>query len=164
MAILLGSFGLASCALLEPDAPPPAEEVAQQEPPPAPIEPPPPRPAKKPAPPVTVARLSPGTTDQPPPPVDPDHIKGLDEAAATAWLGEPAAKTEAPPATIWRFASRDCEVDVYFYLDLQNRVMRALHYEVRGNDSAERRPERCFQQLVDEHRQRDGSTTAYSPR
>ena len=162
--MLFASLGLASCELFQPPAPPPAEEVAKQEPPPAPAAPLPPRPVKKPAPPVAVARLPPSTSEQPPAPVDPDHIKGLDEAEATAWLGAPAAKSEAPPATIWRFASRDCEVDVYFYLDLQNRVMRALHYEVRGNDSAERRPEQCFQQLVDEHRQRDGATTAYSPR
>src|SRR5579885_1291788 len=79
-------------------------------------------------------------------------------------LGAPASRTEAPPATIWHYASQDCEVDVYFYLDLQNRVMRALHYEVRSNDIVEQRPERCFQQLVDEHRQRSGASAAYSPR
>ena len=98
--------------------------------------------------------------------VDPERVIGLGEIDTAGWLGPPTLQSEAAPATIWRYTSRDCEIDLYFYLDLQNRVMRALHYEVRSNDFVERRSERCFQQLVDERRQRQGSgsSAAYHPR
>jgi hypothetical protein len=95
--------------------------------------------------------------------VDPARVIGLDQAGTADWLGEPSQRTEAPPATIWRYLSRECEIDIYFYLDMQHRIMRALHYEVRSNDIVERRPERCFQQLVDE-RQRNGDSASYRPR
>jgi hypothetical protein len=166
-ASLLGAVWLASCAVApEPSAPSgPAADVAEA-PRPAVTAPVPPRPIRKPAPPV------PAAPSEPPPataeleaPVDPEHVIGLGEPDAEDWLGQPEQRTEAPPATIWHYASRDCEIDVYFYLDLQHRVMRVLHYEVRSNDIVERRSERCFQQLVDEHRQREGKSTAsYYPR
>jgi len=165
-ASLAGALCLTACAFLEPTPPaPPPEPVPEADiPPPPPLaEPPPPRPARKPAPPP-VAHTAPPSPAEPTVLVDPEHVIGLDEGAASDWLGAPASRTEAPPATIWHYASQDCEVDVYFYLDLQNRVMRALHYEVRSNDIVEQRPERCFQQLVDEHRQRSGASAAYSPR
>jgi hypothetical protein len=165
---LFGAFLLASCAVA-PEATvtlPPAPDVAEAAHP-AVTAPVPPRPARKPTPPAPAA-----PTEQPPavaevetPAVDPEHVIGLAEPDAEDWLGPPDQRTEAPPATIWHYASRDCEIDVYFYLDLQHRVMRVLHYEVRSNDIIDRRSERCFQQLVDEHRQREGKSTAsYYPR
>jgi hypothetical protein len=154
--------------------PPEAIEAPHALPPPFP----PPRPVRKPPPPVAAAPAEPveaaeAAEPETPPaevaaaePVDPERVIGLGEVDTAGWLGPPAQQSEAPPATIWRYTSRDCEIDLYFYLDLQNRVMRALHYEVRSNDIVERRSERCFQQLVDERRQRQGSGTsaAYHPR
>lgn len=158
LASLAGALCLASCAL---DAPPPVgppETVQASLPPPEPREPPP-RPTRKP--PVPTPHVAePIWPTEPIPEVDPQRVIGLDENSTTDWLGEPNARTEAPPATIWRYTSADCEVDLYFYLDLQHKVMRALHYEVRGNDGIEQRPGRCFQQLVDEHRQRSRTSSA----
>ena len=170
-----GALWLAACAVAPEPASEPVATTAQPVEPPAVVVPPP-HPARKPTPPaaqvaaVTLPGPTPGPTPEPdaePPsePVDPQQVNGLDEGNAESWLGQPGQRTEAPPATIWHYTTRDCEIDVYFYLDLQNRVMRALQYEVRSNDFVERRPERCFQQLVGEHRQREGSSvSAYSPR
>jgi hypothetical protein len=171
MATFGAAFGLVSCALLSdsdvetPLGPPaataeaPAVDVTR-----APS--PPPRPAHKPAPPAPETGSTEPTETGPAEPtetVDPTRVIGLDRAGTADWLGEPSQRTEAPPATIWRYVSRDCEIDVYFYLDMQNRIMRALHYEVRSNDIVERRPQQCFQQLVDEH-QRGSNSASYRPR
>jgi hypothetical protein len=117
-----------------------------------------PRPIRKPTPPGAPSE---DALSRNAPVVDPAHVIGLKEADAQEWLGEPTERKDAPPATIWRYVGQSCEIDVYFYLDLQQRIMRALHYEVRGNDSGgEQRPERCFQQLVSERRERDGGAVA----
>jgi hypothetical protein len=164
-ASLFGALWLVSCAVApEPsipaEAPPDSAEAPLAE-----VTPPPPRPVRKPAAPAPAVPSEAAPPADVESPVDPEHVIGLGELEAEDWLGQPEQRTEAPPATIWHYASRDCEVDVYFYLDLQHRVMRVLHYEVRSNDIVERRPERCFQQLVDEHRQREGKSTAsYYPR
>lgn len=122
----------------------------------------PPRPARKPPsrrPPRPVpSRPVPADTPAVPPPSAPeepadgafDRLNGLDQAATTVLLGEPSQRAEAPPATIWRYLTRDCELDVYFYLDLRTNQMRALHYEVRNHDAAERPQHRCYEQLVTE--------------
>jgi hypothetical protein len=160
MATFGAAFGLGACALLSDSAdeaaPPPAAEAAPVDVPPAP---PPPRPARQPVPPAPAIEAAPEPSET----VDPARVIGLDQTGTADWLGEPSQRTEAPPATIWRYLSRECEIDIYFYLDMQHRIMRALHYEVRSNDIVERRPERCFQQLVDERR-RNGDSASYRPR
>jgi hypothetical protein len=171
MATFGAAFGLVSCALLSDSdvETPPAPPAATAEAPAVDVTPapsPPPRPAHKPAPPAPETGSTEPTETGPAEPtetVDPTRVIGLDRAGTADWLGEPSQRTEAPPATIWRYVSRDCEIDVYFYLDMQNRIMRALHYEVRSNDIVERRPQQCFQQLVDEH-QRGSNSASYRPR
>jgi hypothetical protein len=81
-----------------------------------------------------------------------ERLEGLDENAAAQLLGTPEQRAEAPPATIWRYISRDCELDVYFYLDLQTKEMRALHYEVRSHDGADRPDQQCYDQFVAQQR------------
>jgi hypothetical protein len=156
------ALGLSSCALFTEDSAPPIVQAPAPPPVAALPRPAPPRPTRKPTPPPVPppGDQSPATSEQ----VDPERLIGLDESDAANWLGEPNQRTDAPPATIWRYLSKDCQIDVYFYLDLQRGVMRALHYEVRSEDIVERRPERCFQQLVGERRQRDNASAAYRPR
>jgi hypothetical protein len=143
---ILTACGLSGCALFpekgnnSPGPPPEAAAAPPHRTPPANATP---RPTRKPTP--------------------PDEAAAQREAAAIdarQWLGEPTERKDAPPATIWRYTGQDCEVEIYFYLDLQQRIMRALHYEVRGTDSGEQRPERCFQQLVSEHREHDDGAVA----
>jgi hypothetical protein len=158
-ATIWSSLALSACALFDQQPTPP---VAEPPPPPIAVVKPaiPPRPTRKPPPPP----LPPGGQPSEAQPVDPERLIGLDQRDAESWLGTPNQRTDAPPGTIWRYLSKDCEVDVYFYLDLQKGVMRALTYEVRSEDIVERRSERCFQQLVDEHRQRESNAASIGPR
>jgi hypothetical protein len=103
------------------------------------------------------AKAEPGATAAKPDDGNFDRLHGLDAAGTVALLGEPRQRAESPPAVLWRYASRDCELDVYFYLDLQSRVMRVLHYEVRNHDDgAERTQPQCYRELVAERRAESG--------
>jgi hypothetical protein len=76
------------------------------------------------------------------------ELIGLDQSAATRLLGTAAERREEPPATIWRYKSANCELDLFFYLDLRSGRMRTLHYTFRGdaNDSARR--QNCLRNLA----------------
>jgi hypothetical protein len=112
----------------------------------------PPPPPRKPAAPATpaVARLP--EVPEPEPSGGFDRLIGLDQTHLTEVLGEPVKRAEAPPATIWRYYGQACELDVYFYFDLQSRAMRALHYEVRSHESREQPAQQCYDELVRERR------------
>jgi hypothetical protein len=150
------ALGLSSCAYFTDDS---AQLPAVEAPPPVVMTTPPvPRPTRKPkAPPLRVPRpkaTPPATGDEA---IEPNRLIGLDESQTAQWLGEPNQRTDGSPATIWRYLTRDCQVDVYFYLDMQTGIRRALHFDVTSDYIDEGRSERCFQQIVDEHRRRDGS-------
>jgi len=85
------------------------------------------------------------------PALKPETLIGLDQPATEALLGEPTERSEAAPATIWRYTGRSCQLEIYFYLDLKSQVMRALHYEVKTHEAAEPARNRCFADLVAEH-------------
>jgi hypothetical protein len=117
----------------------------------------PPRPARKPQVPMLAAR--PATPDPTPAPApEPglsqgfERLQGLDQGETKAFLGEPLQRAESPPAVLWRYASQDCALDVYFYLDLESREMRVLHYEVRNTDGSERPQQACYGELVTDRR------------
>jgi hypothetical protein len=81
-----------------------------------------------------------------------DRLIGLDQPHVAGILGSPRSRAESPPATIWRFGGANCDLDVYFYLDLQSQAMRALHYEVRSHDAPDQSAQRCYETLVNERR------------
>jgi hypothetical protein len=159
---------------VEPPAPPLEVSVGPTEP----VRPPrpprkPPVPSAEAAPsepaPTEVARLEPAVPspsepdrvsppDAPaaasPPPAEPinaEKLIGLDQPQMRSLLGAPNTRAEAAPATIWRYNGRNCELAIYFYLDLQSQVMRALHYEVTPHDSSEHPGSRCLGDLVSAH-------------
>ncbi len=105
----------------------------------------PPRPVRKPVPPEPVLVPTPAG-----PPEDKfAELTGLDQPATVAIFGEPQLRTEAPPAQLWRYASGDCRLDVYFYLDLQTREMRVLHYDVTNADNGnDRLRQKCYAELA----------------
>lgn len=178
-ALALG-FALAACDLGPPPPPPP---VAASEPEPAPTlpSPPPRKPALRSP---VLANLPPGTAGERPPaaeepaleaipeavPTPPpqvgsfDRLIGLDQSHVSELLGEPRSRAESPPATIWRYAGRNCELDIYFYLDLQSQAMRALHYEVRSHDSPERSAQRCYGDVVQRRAQTESAGGTNRPR
>ena len=126
------------------------------------LPPPPPRKPTPPAP-ATVAPV-PVRLPEPTGPVAPasgfDRLIGLDQPRLTALLGEPRQRAEAPPATIWRYLGQACELDVYFYFDLQSQAMRALHYEIRSHESREQPAQQCYDELVSERRARAEPSTS----
>ena len=73
------------------------------------------------------------------------QLIGLDQRAATRLFGTAAEKSEEPPATIWRWRSATCELDLYFYLDLRSGQMRSLHYVFKRDAAGQ---EECLRSLA----------------
>lgn len=76
------------------------------------------------------------------------QLIGLDEPAATRLFGAAAERSEEPPATVWRYKSGNCELDLFFYLDLRSGRMRTLHYALKdgAGDAAQR--QNCLRSLI----------------
>jgi len=78
-------------------------------------------------------------------PADPTKLVGLDFVAAKALLGEPAEQHEEPPARVWAYDGRVCQLSVFFYPSVEDNVFRVLTYEVE--DAAEAAAEGAETQL-----------------
>ncbi len=76
------------------------------------------------------------------------ELIGLDQPAATHLFGTATEKSEAPPATVWRYRTATCELDLYFYLDLRSGRMRALHYAFKGDPADPAGRQDCLRSLV----------------
>jgi uncharacterized protein YndB with AHSA1/START domain len=55
---------------------------------------------------------------------------------------------DEPPATVWRYKTASCELDLFFYLDLRSGRMRTLHYSFRGESAEEARRQECLRSLM----------------
>src|SRR5271169_4649628 len=163
----LGGAILASCAGEQP--PPPPETAAVQPEQPAPTVSPPrhpvPRPARKPAPPAAAEGPAPEAGDQALAMIAPEpagvspgpavaalpqahELIGMDQPAATRLLGAPAEQTEEPPATVWRYKTATCELDLFFYLDLRSGRMRTLRYAFKDEATDSARHQNCLRELA----------------
>lgn len=97
-----------------------------------------PTPSPTPAPPHETASAPPPPPPSPvprerPPPTpdfDPAKLVGLDKDQTLATLGQPSATREQPPATVWTYKTRECAIDVFFYMDIATRQFRVLTTEV----------------------------------
>jgi hypothetical protein len=161
-SILLAAW-LAACAATEPPAPPSVAPTTVAIVPPAPAPPAarPPVPARKPAVPASVAATPSAAAPPAPQIADFEHLHGLDTAETLELLGEPQQRTEAPPAVMWRYIGSSCELDVYFYRDLDSQELRVLHYEVNSRDGIDRPEQHCYAELASAHQsgaEPDGST------
>jgi hypothetical protein len=79
------------------------------------------------------------------------ELIGLDQPAATRLLGNAVERSEEPPATIWRYKTANCELDLFFYLDLRSGRMRTLHYAFRGDATDSTRRQNCLRDLAVRH-------------
>ena len=77
-----------------------------------------------------------------------EELIGLDQPAATRLFGTAAERSEEPPATIWRYKTANCELDLFFYLDLRSGRMRTLHYAFRGDATDSARRQNCLRDLA----------------
>jgi hypothetical protein len=76
------------------------------------------------------------------------ELIGLDQPGATRLFGPATERSEAPPATVWRYKSPSCELDLFFYLDLRSGRMRTLHYKFKGDGADTARRRDCLQSLL----------------
>jgi hypothetical protein len=76
---------------------------------------------------------------------------GLDQPAATRLFGTAVERSEEPPAAIWRYKTANCELDLFFYLDLRSGRMRTLHYAFRGDATDSSRRQNCLRDLAARH-------------
>jgi len=169
--ISLGVVTLISCA----EKPQPAAPQTVAAPPPVAPPPPPPPPPKrrvfpipehKPIPPADDASASDTATEalamaapEPAagapraviPPPRPSKLIGLDQPAAAHLFGAATEQSEAPPATVWRYRTASCELDLFFYLDLRSGKMRTLHYAFKGGAADPEQQQLCLRSLVAAH-------------
>jgi hypothetical protein len=76
------------------------------------------------------------------------ELIGLDQPAAMRLFGPAAERSEEPPATVWRYKTASCELDLFFYLDLRSGEMRTLHYTLKGDGAVMNRRQDCLRSLV----------------
>lgn len=76
------------------------------------------------------------------------ELIGLDQPAATRLFGQAAERSEEPPATIWRYRSSTCELDLFFYLDLRSGHMRTLHYKLTDGGGGAGQRQNCLRSLI----------------
>ena len=76
------------------------------------------------------------------------ELIGLDQPSATRLLGAASERTEEPPATIWRYKTPTCELNLFFYLDLRSGRMRTLHYTFKGDAADAARRQNCLSELA----------------
>jgi hypothetical protein len=72
----------------------------------------------------------------------------LDQPAAAHLFGTAVERSEEPPATIWRYKTANCELDLFFYLDLRSGQMRTLHYAFKGDAADSARRQNCLRDLA----------------
>jgi len=116
---------------------PPPQPTAEAKPvaPPPPPQPPPPLPEKKPD---TAAGAS----------LDPKQLVGLGFRATAHLLGSPTKEEEKPPAKIWTYSNEECELDIFFYSDINTREFRALTYEIKDKQATGGSDDRCLARLL----------------
>jgi hypothetical protein len=164
----LGAGALASCAGRQSSVPP--QTAAARVLPPSqemlPRSHTMPRPARKPTPPPTGSPVPAtdeeklATTEPKPPGSSPSppteagrassevELIGLDQSAATRLFGQAAERLEEPPATVWRYKSATCELDLFFYLDLRSGRMRTLHYALKDGAGGAAQRQDCVRSLI----------------
>ena len=88
-----------------------------------------------------------------PVPVPEIKVVGMSRGEASKALGTPAEERDAAPAKIWRYASAECAVDLYFYLDVARNDFYALHYNVLDSNGAVtgEAADRCLQRIYSEN-------------
>src|SRR5271156_1292570 len=94
---------------------------------------------------VAALSASPGRQGQVPSQAE---LIGLDQSEAMRLLGPATETSDEPPATVWRYKTATCELDLFFYLDLRSGRMRTLHYSFKGEDAEAARRQECWRSLI----------------
>ncbi len=81
-------------------------------------------------------------------PPESGELVGLDQQKAIHLFGRAAEKLERPPATVWRYEAPNCQLDLFFYLDLRSGRMRTLHYAFKGDVGNIEKRQDCLRAIV----------------
>ena len=81
-------------------------------------------------------------------PPESGELVGLDQQKAIHLFGRAAEKLERPPATVWRYKAPNCQLDLFFYLDLRSGRMRTLHYAFKGDVGNVEKRQDCLRAIV----------------
>jgi hypothetical protein len=90
----------------------------------------------------------------PPPAIEPVEVVGLSESEAVDLLGEPIERSWRPPSKVLRYASNDCSVDIYFYLDVAKDRFQALQIKAPDSAADESQLKTCLGKVRNDHRTR----------
>ena len=75
-------------------------------------------------------------------------LVGSDEPEVAAVLGEPNWFEDIPPARMWQYASANCVLQLYFFMELSTRDFRVLSYELESGYDGDDAEQQCFSELV----------------
>lgn len=63
-------------------------------------------------------------------------LVGLSRDEARSMLGTPASATEEASAIVWRYAENDCQLRLFFFMDMTAHDFRALSYDASSSQTA----------------------------
>ena len=63
-------------------------------------------------------------------PMPPARLVGLSEEGTESILGKAVSVSEQPPAQVWLYTNDQCQLSLFFYMDVNKREFRVLTYEI----------------------------------
>lgn len=76
--------------------------------------------------------------------IEPDTLVGLSPDEVQEIIGRPVTVADRAPAKIWSYRSRECAVDVFFYLDVGSSTFRALTLDLKDSRGKATRAPHCL--------------------
>ena len=71
-------------------------------------------------------------------------LVGMDQKAATDFLGPPSKTESRAPADVWKYTSSRCELELVFYMEMRTGRMRSLHYAFKGEADTAAQQQACL--------------------
>jgi len=98
--------------------------------------------------------VRPAPAKPPPPSLTLPQLVGRSEAEVARLLGTADNLREEPPAAVWEYRTETCELDLFFYMDMENQRFRALAYDVSTRDGLKGEPALniCLKRIMDRRR------------
>lgn len=98
--------------------------------------------------PSTVARPKSKNAGLPPiaPSLTPDELLGMTVNQMTFLFGKPVFVRRDPPGEFWRYRSKMCVLELYFYRDGVSKYVQ--HIEMRKNGQPEKSRQACVNELL----------------
>ena len=79
--------------------------------------------------------------------IEPDTLVGLSPVEVRDLIGRPVTVADRAPARIWSYRSRECAVDVFFYLDVGSSTFRALTLDLKDSRGKATRAPHCLRSI-----------------